>query len=392
MKIFSKFFLLLTLLTILTLPTNVLAAVPQDSLLSGNPDQFVFGDNYILESGSTLNGNLWVFGGNAELRDGSRVNGDIMLFGGNLRVNGQIEGNINAAGGNVHLRNNAVVSGDVNTLGGNLSRDNNARVEGRVSDNRAVPFRFPAPGIVPVTPNININNPIVDFLGFLFQSILTAALAVLVALFIPIQTERVARTVVVQPVISGGLGLLTAIVVPIIMLILAITILLIPVSLILGLILGLALLFGWIAVGLEVGRRMARMFKAEWSLPLAAGLGTLALSIVIGGAGKYVWCIGWLLPTLVSLIGLGAVLLTRFGTQHYPPSGFAAGTVVSPAPTATPYTPVVPGQGSEEVNRASHDDLGSQWVNTPPSDEPYPPGGAEVYPPFDDEPPSRDQS
>ena len=54
-------------------------------------------------------------------------------------------------------------------------------------------------------------------------------------------------------------------------LILAITILLIPVSFI-GLVLLLAAgLFGWIAIGLEVGKRLAEAFKWELQPPAAAG-------------------------------------------------------------------------------------------------------------------------
>jgi hypothetical protein len=397
MKTYRTLFLLTSLLALFALPITALAAPAPGSLLSVRPDQFVFGDNYILEANSTLNGNLWVFGGNAELRTGSRVNGSILIFGGNLRVDGTVEGDITAAGGNIQLRDNAVVRGSVNMMGGSVSRASGARIEGDVTDQSDRSFVFPRVGPV-TTPNINVNNPVVEFMGFLFQSLITAALAVLVALFIPVQSERVARTAVSQPLVSGGLGLATVIVLPILMLILVVTIILIPVSLILGLLLALAILYGWIAVGIELGKRMARLFKSDWTLPLAAGIGTLTLSLVIGGAGRYIWCVGWLLPAAVSLVGLGAVLLTRFGTQSYPAFRPPYGTPPAPVPSPSPRYPGAAPQNPYDPAAPSYpgvDYPAARDFGSPPAGSGDPSGGgttssgANVYPPDDDEPTRR---
>jgi hypothetical protein len=389
MKTMRTIILLLFLLSLAVLPSAARAAEPQVGSFSGQPDQFIFGDNYILDTGETLSGSLWVFGGNADLRSGSRVSGDIHIFGGKLTVDGLVEGDIQAAGGNVQLRDNADVRGDITIAGGSLSRSNGAQVQGDIVDQRSGPFTFPRPGIVPVTPpNMNFANPFLELVSFLFQSLLTAALAVLVALFIPVQTERVARTVVTQPLISGGLGLVTVVILPIVMIVLLVTIILIPVSLLLGLALGLAMLFGWIAIGLELGKRMARLFKSEWTLPLAAGVGTLTLSLVIGGAGKYVMCIGWLLPTLTALVGLGAVLLTRFGTQSYPPFSPPYGT--PPAPVPAPYSAPVQPYNPYDAAPPQAGDPGSAWESgLPEGPGSTTSGGADVYPLDDDAPPTR---
>ena len=101
--------------------------------------------------------------------------------------------------------------------------------------------------------------------------------------------------------------------------ILAITIILIPVAFIGLLILAFAVAFGWIAIGLEVGQRISRMFHQDWALPLSAALGTFVLNFVANGIG-FIDCVGWLVPFLIGILGLGAVLLSRFGTQPYPPT------------------------------------------------------------------------
>jgi hypothetical protein len=51
------------------------------------------------------------------------------------------------------------------------------------------------------------------------------------------------------------------------------------------------------------------------------------LTFVIGGLGK-IWCIGWIFPTVVAMIGLGAAILTRVGTRVYPET--IVGTVQAP--------------------------------------------------------------
>jgi uncharacterized membrane protein len=99
--------------------------------------------------------------------------------------------------------------------------------------------------------------------------------------------------------------------------VLAITICLSPVSLIGGLVLGAAMIFGWVALGLEVGRRLALAFKREWQPATQAGLGTLLLSFVVY-AVAIIPCLGFVFSMVLWAIGLGAVILTRFGGQESP--------------------------------------------------------------------------
>ena len=99
--------------------------------------------------------------------------------------------------------------------------------------------------------------------------------------------------------------------------ILAVTIILIPWPCWLAMALPLAWLFGMIAIGIEVGERFTRAINQTWAPPLTAGMGTFLMMLVVGGIGMMP-CIGWLVASLVSLIGIGGVVLTIFGTQPYP--------------------------------------------------------------------------
>jgi cytochrome c biogenesis protein CcdA len=150
------------------------------------------------------------------------------------------------------------------------------------------------------------------------KAFLMAGLAVLVVMFWPQRTARVARSAVSQPVPAFLLGLVTAIFGVTLIVVLAITICLSPVSLIGGIVLAAAVILGWVALGLEVGWRMAQSFKRDWHPATQAGVGTLVLSLVVYAVGM-IPCLGPFLGAIVWLIGLGAVLLTRFGGQDSPP-------------------------------------------------------------------------
>jgi hypothetical protein len=362
-----QFLTIFILLCLLALPIGVARAAPlqpaeldsPSSPQQNQPDfELVFGGSYTLDEGETLNSNLVVFGGSARLESGSQVNGDILLFGGSLNVGGTVAGDIVVFGGQVTLLASAVVRGDVSLVGGNLSQVPGAQVQGEVSEGTFGPvnfnfpegFRFGSYEGIPWQFFHTVRNPWVDALWFLFQSLIWALVAALVALIAPRPTGRVAMAAVSQPLASGGVGCLTVIVVPVVIIVMAITILCIPLSLLVALILAAAWVFGLIALGTEIGNRMATMFKREWPLPVAAGLGTFLLTVVTNGATRLVPCVFWILPLLVGVLGLGAVLLTRFGRHDYPEyaSPVPDPQQIAPAsPAAVAELPVQPSDESE---------------------------------------------
>jgi hypothetical protein len=167
-------------------------------------------------------------------------------------------------------------------------------------------------------------NPIGKFFSSLLQIFTLAALAALMALFLLKPIEHLADSIVISPLISGGLGLLTIVVAPALLIVLVITIILIPLGLIGILALAIGMLFGWIAIGFEIGRRLAEAIKQDWAAPISAGIGTLLLTLVTWGIGL-VPCIGWLAGFTFLCIGLGGVILSQFGRRVYsstPPSHY----------------------------------------------------------------------
>ena len=285
-------------------------------------DEVIFGGTYTLEEGDTQNGDLVIMGGTATLEEGSTVNGDLVLMGGTVKAYGTVNGSLVGMGGSIDLGEDAVVNGDLVTMGASVDRADGAEVTGEVIQNFSFPFHFPFSSKesgAPSGPDIEVNfNPVLDAIWFFFRMFIWAALAILVMIFFTNQAERVATTALGEPVITGGVGLVTVILTPIAMLALVITIILIPVALILVLVLAAAWILGWVSLGLYVGRRFAKMLDQEWAPAIAAGVGTLILYLVLAGFQQIVPCVGWLPRSLVGLWGLGAVLITFFGTRDYP--------------------------------------------------------------------------
>ena len=354
MKRIAKISILLVVLACFIIPSTASAKGIYD-------DKIVTGGSFTLYSGETLDGNLFIFGGAVTVEEEALIEGDILLMGGTISIDGRVEGDVVGFGGVVRLGDSAEVEGDLTAIGAAIHRDPGAEVEGQVIKGIEGPFTFPVPlpiiPDVPKVPNVPnmpdvprvptlpgfgfVGNPLWTGLWFLFRTFLWAALAVLVVMFLPKPIERTSDAIVDQPILSGGIGILTVIVVPLLLIILAITILLIPISLVGALTLVLAWFLGRIAIGYEVGRRLAKMLDKDWAPAVSAGVGMFLLALVVDATGQFIPCIGWVFPALVAVIGIGGLMLTRFGTQSYPSDDGMAEVVID-SETAEIEAPELP--------------------------------------------------
>ena len=139
----------------------------------------------------------------------------------------------------------------------------------------------------------------------------------LLTAFLHPQLDRVAQTALRQPFAAGSLGILTVFLAPLAIVILAITLILIPLALAAAMLLALAWLFGVVALGQLVGERLLQAMHRTWEPVLSAGFGALVLGIVLG-ASNQIPCVGWLAAALIGLVGLGAATMTLFGTRPWP--------------------------------------------------------------------------
>ncbi len=313
----------LLLLALLLLPTgSVYAQGPGP----GN-GRVMFGTNITIESGEPFEGDLVLFGGNVTVEEDAQLNGDLVVIGGNIISDGLLDGDVVVVGGQVKLQKTAVVSGDVVLVGGQIERAEGAEIMGEIVNNVApqidipngrVPPDVPAvpevPGIpdIPSVPSVvNVDfNPLWEFGRVFSTSLLMAILGMLAVLFFQDRLDKVSHAVITQPLMVGSIGLLSFI---------------IGIALFLTVIPVVALVFAWlfgvIAIGLEVGERLAKALRQEWAMVVNAGLGTFLLMFVVGSiqaVNNFSWIVGcftWVIPVVIGLLAIGAVVVTRFGAQ-----------------------------------------------------------------------------
>ncbi len=316
MKKLTRILVLVLLLSAVLIPTTVSASGFSD-------DKVIFGGNFILEPGETLNGDLVVFGGNVILETSSTVNGDTVVIGGNVTSNGTINGNLVALGGLVELQEDAKVNGNLTVLGSSFEQASGAYISGTIVTEENVPFDFNLPSDIGLFegefPAFQFRElPFVSASWFFFQVLIWTGLAVLAALFLQNQAPVVNRAAFGQPVMSIVVGLGIAFIAPLVLIALILTILLSPVSLLGILALLAAWVFGLVSLSIEIGKKMAEALNQTWATPILAGVGMFILSLLFNGFQHIVPCVGFLPKFVLGLWVTGAVVLTRFGTREYP--------------------------------------------------------------------------
>jgi hypothetical protein len=302
-------------------PTAVFASSGLDNAIG---DRVVFGGNFRLKTGEIHEGSILAFGGTIIIEEGAVVTGDLLLIGGNLIIKGSIGRTVVVLGGVGEIEGTAKIAGDLIMPGTTIDVDDLAEIGGQIYiENQTV--LIPEIQIDPINP-INPVIPVTSYqrtsamsvIWFLIRMFALGALAIFTLMFIPNQAQQVRKTLVESPIPSGGFGFLSLLILfPVTLL--AITIILSPISFIYWVLVFCGGLFGWIIVGLELGDRISLLVKREWSPAVSAGLGTVTLGILATVFGLVFWGIfGFIFALVVGSVGLGSVFMTRFGTKAYP--------------------------------------------------------------------------
>jgi cytoskeletal protein CcmA (bactofilin family) len=318
----------------------------------GGPGRLVFGRDLTLNAGDAVSGDVVIFGGNLMMAEGSRVDGNAVVFGGTAEVNGEVNGDVVGLGGTVRLGAKAHVNGDVSAMGGDVYRDPGAVVRGNTEFNLGrLPFTRPRwSPFVADAAWFDILGEFVRSVQAVVLSAVVAAIGLLVLVFLPQHSQVVARTITGAAPASFGVGLLTLIAGAAVTALLFLTCLLIPVGLLVALAVGLGSLFGWVVVGYLAGRRLMPLLqkgRAEPTPAMAALVGVFVVTLVQQGLMVlgHIPCLGFMFGLLgvllwlaVASIGLGAVVLSRLGTQVY----LGTPPVLPPGRPAPPHPPVPP--------------------------------------------------
>lgn len=292
------------------------------------------------------------------------VEGDVVSIGGQVVVKGIVEGDVVAVGGDVILHDGSEVHGDAVSVGGRVREEGDTVVRGeKVSVNVPIPMwglrahDLGPPSFVSMTWKI----------GLIIVGLLLALLFNAVA---GSRLDLISRRAESEPGQCFLIGLLGAFGTPIAMLIsfllLAITIVGLLLFPVLVIVVWLMMFGGFIAAALAVGRRFGQTGDASTTGVLQAARSSygnlvlgylafhafflLAILLELVGLGDNMRPIMVLLAVLggftlafASILGYGAVLMTRLGSQPKaapPVPSFM--TVPPPPPMSPPPAPSYP--------------------------------------------------
>lgn len=228
---------------------------------------------------------------------------DAVAVGGNVYVDGIVDGDAVAVGGTVHLGEEAIIYGDAVTVGGTIDKTEGAMIYGTTVDIGSFDFKniFEGKhffGGHRGIPGIPMGLKFIPLIGLL-------ALVLLLAVLIPTELGTVASNIKNEPIIMflwGMLGVILIVPLFLTLLISIVGIFLIPLEIIAVI---LALLIGYIAVAIIIGKKLLRALNNDNpSVIFSAILGVLILWLV-----GLIPIFGCIMQTIALIIGFGAVII-----------------------------------------------------------------------------------
>ena len=312
-----------------------------------NGDAYVAGGNVVVEG--EINGDIITAGGNVNVR--GKVAQDVRAAGGQVTVSGDVGGNVTLVGGSLEVADSAKIAGSLVSAGGNLSvfapigkgatfGVGNATIGNLINGDVAAGV-----GELALTPNAKVAGDLnywsdrdanisqgaevfgktthnfppkkerqesrkawggvfgfFKIAGFLAALIIGAILIKLAPQF----TKITADTIFKKPTASLGIGLLTVILTPILVLIAAFTVVGIPIALVLLFLFLLTLYLAKIFVSVAIGKKIIGMINQKAGDYAVFILGLLVYTLV-----TLIPVIGTIIAILVVLGGVGAIVATK---------------------------------------------------------------------------------
>ncbi len=193
-------------------------------------------------------GHVVVVGGRAVLPATAHVSGVVVVLGGALALDGTVAGDVFHLGGDLELTDGARIDGRLVAAGGELRIARGASVVGGVLRDLEAASELvrPAPSLA-------------QRLGRLAVQIgLLALVAVAMARWAPRSLDRTAEALAHHPIVSVSMGALSGLVGLVLLVAMVATVVLIPVALVGGVGIVVAIGFGWLAWGTVIGRALER--------------------------------------------------------------------------------------------------------------------------------------
>ncbi len=310
-------------------------------------------------------GDIVQIGSDVIIDQDERVNGSVISIGGNVVVRGEVKGDAVAVLGTVTV--DGYVHGDVVSPTGTVTISSTGRVRRNVVASAII--TNPGARIGGSREYTGVNLPFGGdvfhgfYVSFMMLQLGIAVFAVFLVLlghaFAGKNIAVVRTRIMLSSIKSFFVGLVTMLLgIPILWLLLIITVIGIPVAfLVLPLAVAVAVVLGYSAVGLRLGEKLVENNRIAVESQLGrtlVGVSIMLLLTVFGAVlllaqfaptsvlGWILFGVGIAVSFIATTAGLGAVVLTRFGTRlEKPRPPAAAGT-----PATLPTEPIGPGSAS----------------------------------------------
>lgn len=278
-------------------------------MLPLNGQGFIFKKDIVVEEDETQD-NVISWGG--EIRILGEVTESVINFGGTIIIEGSVGETVVGFGSEIILKSTAEIEGDVLSLGGTLDKDPGARIEGdtvyfSTSDEVA---KFLKEGFVGIfgfslLPLLIIFKMITLVIWFILAIIL-------VAIF-PKQVSFASNQIRTSFWPIAGTGILSIII---------FTGLIIFSVFLCFILIGIPILLALIAIGVIIkifGRVVVFYFLGDWIFKAfggkqATGLLAVLLGLLLFGLIGFIPILGSLFSFVLSIIGWGVVIRTKFGS------------------------------------------------------------------------------
>ena len=272
------------------------------------------------------------------------VPGDVVVFGGNAIIEGKVAGSVVVMGGEIRARRGAEIKGDVVAIGGTIEEDEEVVIRGE---------RILVGGVTSqIGDRLHVGSRAIRAMVSFAMLFIGFILFFITMLFLRGKIERVSTHISASLLKCFGAGVLSAAVglfgLLIVMIPLIITIVGIPLAVLLAVSCLGVYVIACTAFVFTVGRAIATRAGISGGPFMHLFLGVLLLSIpeiiafvidVLGHAPMAPWVLFKIVSTFVWLfayvVGLGAIVMSRFGSRPIEPAPPTASVMGEPAVAST---------------------------------------------------------
>jgi cytoskeletal protein CcmA (bactofilin family) len=274
--------------------------------ISGTVDGNIRSIGQLLTISAPVKRNVVVAGQTVRVAPEAAIAGELLAAGQTILLNSSIGGDVNAAAESVSLGEKARIAGNFTYTSPTVASEaTGAAITGKVShiiSKKLEPKPLTARNLFPKPQPWPANA-----VGSIIFYLIVGALVVLIKRE---KIGRITQQMIARPWFDGLVGLLSMIVAPIVIMMVAITIIGIPIALILVVVFIAMIVLGRIYVSVIVGNKLlAAIGRTKSGLLLQVGIGVIIIELLVK-----VPILGFFVTTAATLCGLGGIVM-NFGKR-----------------------------------------------------------------------------